>query len=45
VGVAPTDPLVFGSAALLFAAVAVAAALLPAWRAARVDPVGLLRAD
>ncbi len=45
VGVTATDPLVYGSAALLFSAVAVAAALLPAWRAARVDPVGLLRAD
>jgi len=45
VGVTATDPLVFASSAMLFALVAVAAATLPAWRAARVDPVGLLRAD
>jgi putative ABC transport system permease protein len=44
-GVRPTDPLVlFGvSAALLV--VAVVATLVPAWRAARVDPVVALKAE
>jgi ABC-type antimicrobial peptide transport system permease subunit len=44
-GVAPYDPAVmlFASATLLV--VAALAALAPAWRAARVDPVTALRAD
>jgi putative ABC transport system permease protein len=42
-GVRPLDPLVVGGAALLLAAVAAAASYLPARRAARVDPVAVLR--
>jgi predicted permease len=44
-GVKPTDPttLILSSAAL--AAVAISAAMLPAWRAARLDPVSALRED
>jgi ABC-type antimicrobial peptide transport system permease subunit len=42
-GVAPVDPLVFAGAAVLLAAVAVAAALAPALRAARTDPMAALR--
>jgi ABC-type antimicrobial peptide transport system permease subunit len=42
-GVAPLDPFVFAGAAALLAAVALAAALLPALRAARTDPMEALR--
>ena len=41
-GVAPTDPLTFGSVALLLTLVAVAACFFPARRAARVQPVEAL---
>lgn len=41
--VSPLDPAVFLLASLVLAAIAVAAALLPAYRAARVDPVIVLR--
>ena len=44
-GVGATDPLTFGIAALLLAGVAVLAGALPARRAARVDPVAVLKAD
>jgi putative ABC transport system permease protein len=44
-GLAPADPRVLSAAALLLAAVAVAAGLIPALRAARVDPVAALRED
>jgi ABC-type antimicrobial peptide transport system permease subunit len=37
-GVAPLDPLVLGCVALLFAAVALVACIMPARRAMQVDP-------
>jgi putative ABC transport system permease protein len=43
--VRPTDAATFASAALLLAALAVAAGLIPAWRATRVDPLVALRAE
>lgn len=43
VGVAPTDPLTFGSISAVFLAVAALACWVPARRAAHVDPVTALR--
>ena len=43
--VRPTDAATFAGAALLLAALAVAASLLPAWRATRVDPLVALRTE
>jgi len=42
-GVPATDPVTLGGVSILLAAVAMAAALMPAWRAARVDPMAALR--
>ena len=42
-GVDPLDGVTFGAAAALLAVVALAAAAIPAWRAARVDPAIALR--
>jgi len=39
------DPVIFVGVAILIAAVGVIAAVLPAWRAAKVDPVLILRAE
>ena len=43
--VRPNDPTTFGAAAATLAAVGIAAAALPAWRAATVDPVASLREE
>ena len=43
--VQPTDATTFAGSALLLAFLAVAAGLVPAWRATRVDPLVALRAD
>jgi predicted permease len=44
-GVRATDPVVFGSAALLLAAIAMAACILPVRRVLRASPVAALRAQ
>jgi predicted permease len=43
--VSPTDPATFGMVAALLVGVACAAALVPAWRAADVDPVQSLKEE
>jgi ABC-type antimicrobial peptide transport system permease subunit len=42
-GTSPTDPVVFGSVVVTLAAIASIASYLPARRAARVDPIAVLR--
>jgi len=42
---APTDPLTLGAVAMIIAATGSIAALVPAMRAARIDPASSLRAD
>jgi predicted permease len=44
-GVTPTDTATLGVSVILLAAVGVAAAAVPAWRAARLDPVAALREE
>src|SRR5690606_24524711 len=44
-GLSPTDPLTMALSALLLATVALAAGALPAWRAARMDPMVALREE
>jgi ABC-type antimicrobial peptide transport system permease subunit len=44
-GVKPTDPSTFGAVVVLLGTVAVVACLVPAARAARVDPMVVLRQD
>jgi macrolide transport system ATP-binding/permease protein len=43
--VSPRDPTAFGSAFLVMLAAALAACFLPAWRAARTDPMRALRGE
>jgi putative ABC transport system permease protein len=43
--VAPTNPIVLGSTAVVLAVVAMLACLLPSRRAARVSPIEALRAN
>jgi putative ABC transport system permease protein len=44
-GIAPTDPIVLASVATLLAIVALAASIVPARRAVRVDPLVALKPD
>ena len=44
-GVSPFDPLTFGTVAVAVVLAALAASALPARRAARIDPLGILRAE
>ncbi len=44
-GMRGADPVVFAGASLLLAAVALLAGFVPAWRAARVEPLSALRHD
>jgi ABC-type lipoprotein release transport system permease subunit len=43
--VAPTDPVVYVSVSAFLLCTTLLASLVPAWRAARMDPVRTLRAD
>ena len=44
-GVTPTDPAAFGFALALLITVACVSALIPAYRAARLDPAATLRSE
>jgi putative ABC transport system permease protein len=44
-GVQPIDPVTFVGVVVVLAATAALAAAVPAWRAARVDPVVAFRTD
>lgn len=44
-GVSASDPLTLAAVGVTLAAVALLASLIPAYRAARVDPLSALRAD
>jgi predicted permease len=44
-GLAPTDPVTFGLAALALAVAALTATMLPAWRASRLAPMDALREE
>ena len=44
-GVGAHDPLTFATVPLVLLAVAIAASLVPALRASRVDPIEVLRAE
>lgn len=42
---APADPVILASVTVILIATAIAAASMPAWRATRIDPVEILRAE
>lgn len=44
-GIAPNDPVTYGAATVVVGGVALAACAIPAWRAARVDPMVALRCE
>ena len=44
-GVSATDPLTFGAVSILLLMVALVASMIPAWRAACIDPIRTLRAE
>jgi putative ABC transport system permease protein len=44
-GVAPLDAVTFASTALGLGVITIVASLIPAWRAARIDPVTVLREE
>jgi putative ABC transport system permease protein len=44
-GVAPFDAVTFASTALGLGVITIVASLIPAWRAARIDPVAVLREE
>ena len=44
-GVRPLDPLVIGAVTVLLGTIALAACAVPAWRAARMDPVAVLKEE
>jgi ABC-type antimicrobial peptide transport system permease subunit len=43
--VSPRDPVIMASGAIIFAVIGIAACVIPALRAAKVDPVSALRVD
>ncbi len=44
-GVTPTDPSIFAAVSVLVLIVAIAESSVPAWRAARIDPIKTLQAE
>jgi putative ABC transport system permease protein len=44
-GIAASDPAAMAMVAAILLLIAIAATLLPAWRAGRSDPMGALRAE
>ncbi len=42
-GIGPFDPVTFLAVTVVFLATSILATLVPAWRAARTDPIGVLR--
>jgi len=43
IGVSPADPLIYGGVAVFLAGLSLLASWIPAWRAARIDPMLALR--